>query len=52
MDRKWYKVKIYFPKTTAHESFTYTDEIKGTSPKNALENAYANWTEAEKIVLA
>ena len=48
---KWYPVKIYFPAENGIEAFEHEDEIKGASPDNALENAYHNWTDAEKIEL-
>jgi hypothetical protein len=50
-DRKWYPVRIYFPAIHSLQSFEHEDEIRGTSPENALENAYWNWPDADKVEL-
>jgi hypothetical protein len=52
MERKWYLVRVCFPATHGLSAFIHEDEIRGTSPENALENAWKNWVDAEKIELA
>ena len=42
---EWYKVRIYF------NDEIYEDEIKGSNPEHALEQAYWNWDQAERIEL-
>ena len=51
MTYNWYPVRIYFPADKELPAFVHEDEIRGTSSENALENAWKNWVDAEKIEL-
>ena len=49
--KKWYPVRVYFPATPWSEAEVYEDEIRGTSPLDALRNAAWNWPAAERVEL-
>ncbi len=46
-----YKVKIYFPAEANLQASVHYDEIQGNSPEHALQCAYWNWDQAERIEL-
>lgn len=48
---QWYTVRIHFPAAGLQPEETYEDAIRGTSPKDALSKAYANWPAADAITL-
>lgn len=50
-NQEWYPVRVYFPADGVLPAETFDDEIRGTSPEKALENACWNWEDAEKIEL-
>lgn len=47
----WYPVLVHFPAAGCLPDETHEDEIRGTSPEDALRRAYVNWPDADIITL-